>query len=88
MRIRKRENGEKCIFCGGAISDKRWEALGNYFNDAVKELESRIDDLQADVNGRTVDNLTDTLYQVFVQNGDETHFDLHWGRDGTKNSNF
>ncbi|MDR1285537.1 MAG: AAA family ATPase [Campylobacteraceae bacterium] len=43
MRIHKHENGERCIFCGNEISEKRWQLLGSYFNDEVKKLENRID---------------------------------------------
>jgi len=41
MRIH--ECGGVCVFCGNEISKKRWELLGNYFNDAVMQLDNRID---------------------------------------------
>lgn len=34
--------GEICAFCGNAITEERWVALANHFNDEVKNLESRI----------------------------------------------
>jgi wobble nucleotide-excising tRNase len=43
LKIHKHEKGEKCAFCGNEISDERWALLGGYFNDEVKNLESRID---------------------------------------------
>ncbi|GBR74116.1 putative AAA family ATPase [Candidatus Termititenax aidoneus] len=43
LRIHEHKNGEKCAFCGNEISEERWQFLGNYFNDEVKNLESSID---------------------------------------------
>jgi len=43
MDIHEHADGEVCAFCGNEISDERWQALGNYFNDEVKKLEERID---------------------------------------------
>lgn len=42
MEIHEQREGEACAFCGNEISDERWQLLGNYFNDEVKKLESRI----------------------------------------------
>lgn len=42
MIIHQHKIGEICAFCGNEISDERWQLLGNYFNDEVKKLESRI----------------------------------------------
>ena len=42
MNIHEHKVGEKCAFCGNEISEKRWQLLGNYFNDEVKKLETRI----------------------------------------------
>lgn len=43
MKIHEHKNGERCSFCGNEISEERWVLLGNYFNDAVKNLEQRIE---------------------------------------------
>lgn len=42
MSIHEHTANEVCAFCGNVVSDERWTALGNYFNDEVKKLEERI----------------------------------------------
>lgn len=42
MEIHEHSNSEVCSFCGNEISEERWVALGNYFNNEVKKLETRI----------------------------------------------
>lgn len=42
MNIHEHKAGETCAFCGNEISEERWQLLGNYFNDEVKKLETRI----------------------------------------------
>jgi len=43
MDTHEHKAGEVCAFCGSKITDERWIALGNHFNDEVKKLESRIE---------------------------------------------
>lgn len=43
MDTHEHKTGEVCAFCGSEITDERWIALGNHFNDEVKKLESRIE---------------------------------------------
>lgn len=43
LDIHEHKKGEVCAFCGNEISDDRWAALGNYFNNEVKTLENRIE---------------------------------------------
>lgn len=43
MRIHEQNPGELCAFCGNEITNERWQLLGNYFNDEVIKLESRIE---------------------------------------------
>lgn len=43
LDIHEHKKGEICAFCGNKISDGRWAALGNYFNNEVKTLEHRIE---------------------------------------------
>ena len=43
LDIHEHKEGEVCAFCGSEISDNRWVALGNYFNNEVKTLENRIE---------------------------------------------
>lgn len=42
MDIHEHKTGEVCAFCGKVITEERWVALANYFNDEVKNLENRI----------------------------------------------
>ena len=42
MSIHEQKSGEICAFCGNEITNERWQLLGNYFNDEVKKIESRI----------------------------------------------
>ena len=42
MDIHEHKADEICAFCGSRISEERWVALGNHFNDEVKALERRI----------------------------------------------
>ncbi len=44
MSIHEQKSGEICAFCGNEITTERWQLLGNYFNDKVKQLERRIAD--------------------------------------------
>ena len=43
VRIHEHKPGTICAFCGNEISEKRWEQLGNYFNQEVKSFENQID---------------------------------------------
>lgn len=43
LDIHEHKKGEICAFCGNEISDDRWTALGNYFNNEVKTLEQRME---------------------------------------------
>lgn len=43
MRIHDQKSREKCAFCGNEISDARWEQLGRFFNDQIKEIEGKVD---------------------------------------------
>lgn len=43
MDTHEHKSGEVCAFCGNKITEDRWTALGNHFNNEVKELESRIE---------------------------------------------
>lgn len=49
MSIHEHKAGEICAFCGNKITSERWQLLGNYFNDEVKKLESRIADQNAKI---------------------------------------
>ncbi len=43
LKVHERKNGEICAFCGNEITAERWQVLGSYFNNEVKNLENRID---------------------------------------------
>ncbi len=42
MIIHQHKIGEICAFCGNEISDERWQLLGNYFNDEVKNWKAAL----------------------------------------------
>lgn len=50
MSVHEHKTGEICAFCGNNITSERWQLLGNYFNDEVKKLESRIADQNEKIN--------------------------------------
>jgi wobble nucleotide-excising tRNase len=49
MRIHNHENGERCAFCGSLITEERWQQLGNYFNQEVKNFEQKIENCISDI---------------------------------------
>lgn len=61
LEIHQHEQGEVCAFCGNEISESRWIALGNYFNNEVKALELRIEAGKAKIQGelKKLDDIKD-----------------------------
>ena len=50
LDVHEHKAGEVCSFCGNEISDERWTALGNYFNQEVKTFEGLIDNMVLKIN--------------------------------------
>lgn len=49
MRVHLRENGELCAFCGGVITEDRWNLLDQLFDKSVSELKRKIENLIKEV---------------------------------------
>lgn len=66
VRIHEHKPGAICSFCGNTISEKRWEQLGNYFNQEVKSFEIRIMKLVEEIAKKRV--ILSTLTEINKDN--------------------
>lgn len=53
---------ETCLFCGGKITASRWETLERHYDEATKDLKTRIEKAIAWINGKIL--IVQELYKI------------------------